>query len=317
MRGTFIRTLAELAEKDERIVLLTGDLGFMAIEAFAERHPERFFNVGVAEQNMVGLATGLAESGYTPYVYSIATFATLRPYEFIRNGPVLHQLPVRIVGVGGGVEYGTNGPSHYALEDVALMRAQPGMTVIAPADYEQTRTALLAAKDVPGPIYYRLGKDDVTTIAGLEGRFSLGRAETIGDGRDILIVTMGSIAREAVAAVELLSARGVSATVLVVASLSPAPVADLADMLARFDVALTVEAHYRDGGLGSLVCEVAAERASACRVVRRAVDRVEPGVSGSEAYLYGEFGLSAAALADAAVAVVGAVRLPSVQEARA
>src|ERR1700751_4301824 len=118
MRGAFVRALTELAERDSRIVLLTGDLGFMALEPFASKFPERFINVGVAEQNMVGLATGLAEAGFTPYVYSIATFASMRGYEFIRNGPVQHGLPVRIVGIGGGVDYGHNGLSHYALEDV-------------------------------------------------------------------------------------------------------------------------------------------------------------------------------------------------------
>src|SRR5881296_3546916 len=102
MRGAFVRTLVELADEDRRVALLTGDLGYMALEPFAERFPDRFFNVGVAEQNMVGIATGLAEAGYVPYVYSIATFATLRPYEFIRNGPVHQRLPVRVVGVGGG-----------------------------------------------------------------------------------------------------------------------------------------------------------------------------------------------------------------------
>src|SRR3972149_3095847 len=111
MRIAFTKTLAELAEQDPRILLLTGDLGYMALEPFSERFPDRFFNVGVAEQNMVGLATGLAEAGFIPFLYSIVTFASLRPYEFIRNGPILHRLPVRIAGVGGGFEYGHNGPT--------------------------------------------------------------------------------------------------------------------------------------------------------------------------------------------------------------
>src|SRR5207244_12959453 len=129
---------------------------------------------------MVGIATGLAEAGYVPYVYSIATFAALRPYEFIRNGPVHQRLPVRVVGVGGGFDYGTNGPSHHALEDLAVMRAQPGMAVIAPADFEQARAALLAAHALPGPVYFRLGQDDHSRVAGLTGRFRLVRAETSG-----------------------------------------------------------------------------------------------------------------------------------------
>ena len=132
MRAAFIETLTELAAGDSRIMLLTGDLGYMALEPFIEKHPDRFFNVGVAEQNMVGVATGLAEAGFIPFVYSITPFAVLRPYEFIRNGPIQHQLPVRIVGVGGGMEYGQNGLSHYGLEDVAVMRAQPAISIIAP-----------------------------------------------------------------------------------------------------------------------------------------------------------------------------------------
>ncbi|HEY4939313.1 MAG TPA: 1-deoxy-D-xylulose-5-phosphate synthase, partial [Actinomycetota bacterium] len=125
MRRAFVQELAEIAERDARILLITGDLGFSVVEPFADRHPDRFFNAGVAEQNMVGLATGLAESGFIPFVYSIATFAALRPYEFVRNGPVLHNLPVRIVGTGGAFDYGTAGPTHHALEDVGIMRMQP------------------------------------------------------------------------------------------------------------------------------------------------------------------------------------------------
>jgi transketolase len=292
VRGTFVKTLVELAEGDSRIVLLTADLGFTVIEPFAERFPDRFFNVGVAEQNMVGIATGLAEAGYVPYVYSIATFAALRPYEFIRNGPVHQRLPVRVVGVGGGFDYGTNGPSHHALEDLALMRAQPGLAVIAPADFEQARSALLATHELPGPVYFRLGKDDSSRVDGLEGRFRLGRAETIGSGGDVLLVTTGSIARNALAAAEALAAVGVEATVLVAASIAPPPAADLAEALERFDVAVTVEAHYVNGGLGSLVCEVAAEHGLPCRVVRCGVRELEPGRSGSEAYLNETHGLS-------------------------
>src|SRR5262245_66613485 len=133
MRRAFVQTLTEIADRDSRILLLTGDLGYMALEPFAEKFPSRFFNVGVAEQNMIGLATGLAEAGFLPFVYSIVTFAALRPYEFIRNGPVLHRLPVRVVGVGGGFEYGTAGPTHHGIEDVGVMRLQPGLPVVAPA----------------------------------------------------------------------------------------------------------------------------------------------------------------------------------------
>jgi len=300
MRGAFARTLTELAAHDRRVVLLTGDLGYMALEPFAEKFPERFFNVGVAEQNMVGVATGLAEAGFIPFVYSIVTFAALRPYEFIRNGPVQHQLPVRIVGVGGGMEYGQNGLSHYGLEDVAVMRAQPGLAVIAPADHQQTATAVRATWDLPGPVYYRLGKDDRTVVPGLEGEFAVGRAQTLRSGTDVLFVTMGSVATEAVAAAEQLAVEGISCGVLVVASVNPGPVADLARELGRYRLALTVEAHYPTGGVGSLVAEVIATSGLRCRLIRCAVESALDGISGSQQHLWERHGLSRGRLVETA-----------------
>jgi transketolase len=300
MRGAFAKTLADLAEHDPRIMLLTGDLGFMALEPFSEKFPDRFINVGVAEQNMVGLATGLAESGFIPFVYSIITFATLRPYEFIRNGPVLQNLPVRIVGVGGGFEYGTAGPTHHGLEDLAIMRAQPGLTVIAPADHEQTRAALRATWNLPGPVYYRLGKDDKAVVAGLNGQFGLGKAQLILDGPDVGLVTVGSIAVEALVAAERLAARGIRASILVVASVQPFPTEDAAAFASRFPLVLTAEAHYAAGGLGSMVSEVIAERGLKCRLVRCAVDSPHDGRSGSTAHLYRKHGLTGVAIAETA-----------------
>ena len=160
MRTTFIQSLTELAHRDPRIVLLTGDLGFNVLEPFKQAHPTRFFNVGVAEQNMVGIATGLAEAGFIPFVYSITTFAVLRPFEFIRNGPVAHGLPVRIVGIGCGVEYGHNGITHYALEDIGVLRTMSQLTLLTPCDSPQASAALHATWDLPGPVYYRLSKDE-------------------------------------------------------------------------------------------------------------------------------------------------------------
>jgi transketolase len=290
MRAAFVETLLELAERDPRVVLLTADLGYTVLEPFAERYPDRFFNVGVAEQNMVGVATGLAEAGFVPFVYSIASFATLRPYEFVRNGPLVHRLPVRVVGVGGGLAYGTNGISHYALEDVAVMRAQPGLTVVAPADREQARTALLGTHQVEGPIYFRLGKDDPRTVPGLGGRFELGRAQTVVEGDDALVVALGTAAHDAAAAAAELAAAGVSCGAVVVAGVAPAPVDDLAEALARVPIAVTVEAHYVNGGLGSLVAEVIAERGLGCRLVRCAVDSVPTAVPSMHERLTAVFG---------------------------
>lgn len=300
MRDTFIRTLSELAATDSRILLLTADLGYTVLEKFAERNPEQFFNVGVAEQNMVGLATGLAEAGFIPFVYSIATFASLRPYEFIRNGPIMHRLPVRIVGIGGGFEYGSAGPTHHALEDVGAWRMQPDLRLIAPADFEQAGSALRATWDLPLPTYYRLGKNEKTKVPGLNGEFELGHTQLVRDGHDLVIVAMGGIAIEAVAAAELLSADGIEVAVVVVASVNPAPVDDLAATLARFPLVITAEAHYLVGGVGSLVAEVIAERGIRCRLERCGVRSGSHGVSGSERFLNDTNGISSQALADTA-----------------
>jgi transketolase len=313
MRTAFVQALVELADRDPSVVLLTGDLGYTILEPFAERFPDRFFNVGVAEQNMVGLAGGLAAGGYRPYAYSIATFASMRPYEFFRNGPVLHRLPVRLVGVGSGVDYGHNGITHYALEDVAIMRVQPGLAVVAPADPAQTRAAVLATADLPGPVYLRLGKDSAP-VPGLDGRFRLGRVELLGAGTDVALVTYGGITAEAVAASRLLAEHGIDATVAVVASLAPPPVEDLAGLLGRVPVAVTLESHYAVGGVGSLVSEVVAEHGLACRVVRLGVTDMPRGTTGEPAYLLDRYGLTGphvATAARAALAAAGAEPLAS------
>ncbi len=308
MRKVFIDTLVELAEKDPRVLLLTGDIGYLALEPFAEKFPGRYFNAGVAEQNMVGVATGLAEAGFVPFVYSIATFSALRAYDFIRNGPALHRLPVRIVGVGGGFEYGHNGLTHYALEDVAVMRTQPGITVISPADNAQTRSALLATWNIPGPVYYRLGKDADAVVPGLEGRFERGRVQVVAEGGDLLILAMGGIAKEAAGAAEILRTKGLACTVAVMAEANPAPAGDLARLLGKFKAAMTVEAHYINGGLGSIAAEVIAERGLSCRLVRCGVGTMPAGISGGEEYMNRAYGLDRASLAGTALKLVRGVK---------
>jgi transketolase len=297
MRREFVDTLVRLAETDERVVLLTGDLGFAALEPFAERFPDRFFNVGVAEQNMMGAATGLAEAGFTPYAYSISTFASMRAYEFVRNGPVLHRLPVRIVGIGEGFDYSHNGMTHYALEDVALMRVQPGLAVVAPADSRQIPHIVRAVQALPGPAYVRLSKQSYQ-VPGLLDRFELGRAQQIGDGEDVAIVALGGMSSTAVACAKLLSERGVFASVVVISSVSPAPVADLARALAPVPLAISLEAHYINAGLGSLVAEVIAERGLSCRLLRAGVRDLPVGMSGTREYMHQRLGLSPERLAE-------------------
>jgi transketolase len=299
MRAEFAAELVAVAREDPRIVLLTGDLGFAVLEPFAEEFPDRFFNVGVAEQNMLGLATGLADAGLLPFAYSIATFASMRPYEFLRNGAALHELPVRLVGMGAGFDYGHNGVTHYALEDVAIMRAQPAVSTVAPADAEQARNALRATLDRPGPIYFRLCKNGAA-VPGLDGRFELGHAQRIAEGQDVALLALGDMAATACAAAQELARAGISASVTVVSSFNPSPVEDLQEALEDVPLALSIEAHYVTGGLGSLVAEVIAERNLDCRLVRKGIEQMPRGATGSPSYLYEQAGLSAAQIAQTA-----------------
>jgi transketolase len=307
VRAEFAAELVAVAREDPRIVLLTGDLGFAVLEPFAEEFPDRFFNVGVAEQNMLGIATGLADAGFVPFAYSIATFASMRPYEFLRNGAALHRLPVRLVGMGAGLDYGHNGVTHYALEDVALMRVQPDVCTVAPADANQARAALRATLERPGPVYFRLCKEG-SPVPGLDGRFELGRAPVLGEGKDLALIALGNMAGAALRAADELARDGIEASVAVVSSFNPSPTQDLAELLGEVPLAMTVEAHYLNGGLGSFVAEVIAEHGLDCRLVRRGVAEMPRGMTGSPGYLYRQVGLAHEQLARTAAETLGLVQ---------
>ena len=298
--------MCRFAAEDSRVVLLTGDLGFMVMEPFRQKFPDRFFNCGVAEQNMIGLATGLAEAGFLPYTYSIATFAALRPLEFIRNGPVLHNLPVRMVGMGAGFEYGHAGSSHYGTEDFAVLRTLPGLTIVIPAVPLQTASALESTKRLPGPVYYSLGKDDSAVMPELGGRFELGRAQLIRTGSDVAIISMGSVSREAVAAADELADRGLEPTVAVVSSFNPDPTDDLAEILANCSQVITVEAQAVSGGLAACVASVIATRGFSCRLRALAVRTSPDGTSGSQADRWRKHGLDRASIVASVLAMARA-----------
>ena len=304
-----METLTDLATQDDRIVLLTGDLGFMALEPFRDTHPDRFFNVGVAEQNLMGLATGLADAGYTPYCYSIATFASLRGFEFFRNGAVWHNLPVRVVGMGGGFEYGAAGITHHALEDIGVMRLLPRVAIVAPADAGQTAPALRYAQSRRGPVYLRLGKDNRRRIPGLDGAFDPDRVALTRRGSDGLVLAVGGVASEAAAAVDALAVSGASCSFGVVASLAPPPVDHLVELLHEHPWVATVEAHVTSGALGAIVADTIASAGIARPFLRCGVD--DPFVSdrlGDEAFLHETHDLSARALERRLRAFMGSSR---------
>jgi transketolase len=305
MRAAFFKALGEQAERDPRIVFLTGDLGYGFVDNFRERFPGRFINVGVAEQNMIGLATGLAEAGFLPYAYSIATFISLRAFEIIRNGPVHHHLPVRLVGMGAGFDYSHAGHTHHALEDVAALRTLPGLAIVIPADSRQAEAVVHKTHDLPGPIYFSLGKDDRASVNGLDGRFEMGRVQLARPGRDVAIVSMGSIASEAVAAASHLASQGIDAAVVVVSNFNPDPVADLSDILSPFAHAITLEAQIVSGGLAGLVSSVIATEGLRCRLTALGIRRPSDGLTGDQAYYWHKHGLDRAGIAGAVQHALG------------
>ena len=308
MRRAFIRTLAELAGRDERILLLTADLGYMLMEPFRDAFPGRFFNVGVAEQNMIGVATGLADAGFIPFTYSIATFASMRAFEFIRNGPVSHRLPVRMVGAGAGFGYGRAGPSHHAIEDIAALRTLPGLCIVAPADAAQAAEAIRSTWATDGPVYYSLAKDTTPAVPGLNGRFELGRAQVVRDGGDIVLIVMGSLATEASKAADTLAEQGVHATVAIVSNFHPDPVDDLRAILSRHKYVVSIEAQAVSGALGALIATVIATNGLQCRLRQLAVSTPPDGTSGSEEDRWRKHGLDRASIEGAALEILGKPR---------
>jgi transketolase len=224
----------------------------------------------------------------------------MRGYEQMRNGAVLHGLPVRIVGVGGGYAYGHAGPTHHALEDITIFRAQPGMAVVVPADPAQTRSAVRASATFDGPMYLRVGKGGNTEVPGLRGRFALGRPEVVKSGDDVVFVATGEIVHEALAASRLLERDGVSAAVAVLAHVSRFPTPELVDLLRDFGAVVTVEEGYPTGGLGALVAEAMATNGIRAPLSIRGVGGGFDGRSGDPSYMRRQQALDSFGLADAA-----------------
>jgi transketolase len=258
MRTTFIETLCAVAEQDERVWLLTADLGYSVLEVFRDRFPQRYVNVGVAEQNLIGVAAGLARCGKVPFVYSIANFPTLRCLEQIRNDVCYHEGNVKVVAVGGGFTYASQGYTHHGVEDLAVMRALPGMTVVAPGDPVETRLATRALALRPGPCYLRLGKAKEPVVHTTEPEFAIGRALVVRPGRDVTLVSTGGMLKETVTAAERLEALGIDARVLSMHTVKPLDEEAVLRAARETGGIVTVEEHSVTGGLGSAVADVLA-----------------------------------------------------------
>jgi transketolase len=254
MRDAFIDELTSLAEKDPTIMLLTGDLGFGVLTEYAERFPSQFINVGVAEQNMSGLAAGLALEGYKVYTYSIANFTTLRCLEQIRNDICYHDANVTLVSVGAGFSYGQLGMSHFATEDLAILRALPNMMVVAPSDPWEAKVLTRQMAALPGPKYLRIDKG----AGGSEENVadvSLGKGRVVREGSDITIVSLGAILSEALKAAESLASMGINARVLSINTLKPFDESIIFSACRETGGLISVEEHSKIGGLGGTISE--------------------------------------------------------------
>jgi len=257
VRTAFINTLNDIAEHDNRVWLLCGDLGFSVVESFGRRFPERYVNVGVAEQNMTGIAAGLAASGKIVFTYSIANFPVMRCLEQIRNDVCYHNLNVRIVAVGGGLAYGYAGYAHHAMEDLAVMRVLPNMTTLAPGDPVETELLTRAVIDRPGPCYLRLGKAGEPVIHTTRPDVQIGKAISLRQGSDGTLISTGATLGLAMKAATEFAAVGISVTVLSMPSLSPLDKDAILTAAKETGKIITVEDHGL-GGLGSAVAEVLA-----------------------------------------------------------
>lgn len=303
MRDAFISELTQLAREDDSIFLVVGDLGFSVIEEFAAEFPDRFLNAGVAEQTMIGVASGLAASGFTVFVYSIGNFPTMRCLEQIRNDVCYHDRSVTVVAVGGGFSYGALGYTHHAIEDIAVMRALPRMTVLSPADPREARALTRLAAQQPGPHYLRLGKNGEKILHEHELTADLAPALVLRGGDDVTILVTGAIAEVALAAAEMLDAHGVSARVASVPIIKPLDpsVLTIADGTRGI---VTLEEHSLVGGFGSAVLELAADQGVRVVVRRIGVGEEMLGASlGAQAYMREENGLTVDAVVAAALSL--------------
>jgi transketolase len=259
LRTAFIEALTRAAGRDPRVCLVVADLGFGVIDNFARSYPKQFVNVGVAEQNMMGVAAGMALSGKTVFTYSIANFATLRCVEQIRSDVCYQRANVRVVSVGGGVAYGNLGVSHHATEDLAIMRSLSGMLVIAPGDPVETIAATEALIEYQGPAYLRLGRAGERVVHTSPPDFRLGRAITVHDGGAVTLISTGGMLATAMDAAARLAQLDLQVRVLSMHTLSPLDTDAVTAAAFETRQIFTLEEHSLTGGLGSAVAEVLSE----------------------------------------------------------
>ena len=299
MRDAFAQELQAIAARDERVVLLVGDIGNRMFNSFRERWPDRFYNCGVAEANMMSVAAGLGMCGLRPVVYTIVPFVTTRCLEQIRVDVCYHQSPVTIVGVGGGLAYAGLGPTHHSCEDIAFLRQLPGMTVICPGDPHEVRAALRQTLASDQPAYLRLGKKGEPLIHRAPPEFAIGKGIILREIGDLCLLSTGNILPEAIAAADRLAAAGFNTGVVSFHTVKPLDVQLLRHVFSNCRLVATVEEHSVLGGLGGAVAEWLSDQiAPRARLVRLGTPDSFLHVGGSEHFARRECGIDAETLAN-------------------
>ncbi len=306
MRDTFCDIALEIMKEDEDVLLMTGDLGFGVFNKIREEVPGQFYNAGVAEQNMTGMAAGLALEGHTVFTYSIGNFPTLRCLEQIRNDAAYHDANVKIVCIGGGLSYGSLGMSHHATEDLGIMRSLPEIKVFAPGCAWETEQIVRRLKDIPGTCYLRLDKSNNPKTGREEEVFDPFKARRLREGKDITLMTTGGLLYEAQKAAESLSAQGIECRVVSVPCLSPLDVDEIEACSRETGGIVTIEENNIMAGLGGAVAEVALESEFRPKVFKRiGMPNKYSSVVGTQEYLRDYYKLSAPHIEDIVKHLVG------------
>jgi transketolase len=304
-RAVYGEALVALAVEHPEVVALTADLMLShQLKGFHDAHPERFFNVGIAEQDLMGVSAGLAVDGKVPFATTFAAFASMRAHEQVRTDIAYPNLPVKIVGTMGGLSGGTAGPTHSGLEDLGVMRMMPGMTVIAPSDPLHLTQFVHQAYDTPGPVYIRLGRGEDPIIYPEGHRVCVGEAVTAAEGDDVTIISTGVMLRHALAAAARLAADGIGARVLDMHTVKPLDTHAVARAAEETGRIVTVEDHLVAGGLGSAIAECVTGLGAPCRVARLGIPDLF-SIIGPPAELYREHGYDETGIARAARWLVG------------
>lgn len=299
MRNAFAAEITALAAQDERVVLLSGDIGNRLFDEYKVRAPGRFFNCGVAEANMISMAAGMAMCGLRPVAYTITPFITTRCLEQIRVDVCYHHVPVIIVGTGSGLSYASLGATHHSCEDIAFLRALPHMTVVCPGDPVEVKHALRAALAYPEPVYLRIGKKGEPAIHKQPPDFVIGKGIVVRPGTDVCLLSTGNMLGVAMRAAEQLEQKELSAQVVSLHTVKPLDKVLLADAFARFAAVVTVEEHSLLGGLSGAVAEWLADRPpQKARLLRVGTDDTFMHETGDQQYARRYFGLTPEAIAE-------------------